>query len=579
MTFKTPGVYVQEMPLFPSSVAEVATAIPAFIGYTEKAEDENANSITTFPFVKRIRSLAEYKQYFGKAQPQQMIVSVEEGNPTEVTIGDPNTPISKYRMYYALQMYFANGGGPCFIVCVGNYSPPQSEAVGKDKIIEGLAALKKLDEPTLILFPDAVNVQMDDFTNHYDLIKAALKQCSDLGDRFLICDLYEGDTIDPNTINTGFRTGIGNNFLKYGAAYHPWLKTNLGHYYHGGAIKFTSSSDHPFKNQWLADVEAIIKAGDHKGIVDQVNLEFADETDENAAITLARKLAVAASEGAKAVLEAAIFTGLTNQDPAKNAYLLAESALSEIETAKTKSEAEVHVADAVKAIDDALVAAIIEETQYESVKAKFTNAFENKVRQLLDDQKVTLPPGSAVAGVYATVDRTRGVWKAPANASLNSVIEPSVKISSEDQSWMNIHPSGKSINAIRAFAGKGTMVWGARTLAGNDNEWRYVSTRRFFNMVEESIKKATEHLVFEPNDVNTWVKVRAMIENFLVLQWRAGALAGATAEEAFFVRVGLGQTMTAVDILEGRMNVEIGMAVARPAEFIILRFSHKMQES
>ena len=123
------------------------------------------------------------------------------------------------------------------------------------------------------------------------------------------------------------------------------------------------------------------------------------------------------------------------------------------------------------------------------------------------------------------------------------------------------------------------MVWGARTLAGNDNEWRYIPVRRFFNMAEESIKKATEQFVFEPNDKNTWVKVRAMIENFLILQWRAGALAGAKPDQAFFVRVGLGETMTAQDILEGRMNVEIGMAVVRPAEFIILKFSHKMQEA
>jgi hypothetical protein len=135
------------------------------------------------------------------------------------------------------------------------------------------------------------------------------------------------------------------------------------------------------------------------------------------------------------------------------------------------------------------------------------------------------------------------------------------------------------VNAIRAFIGKGTMIWGARTLAGNDNEWRYIPVRRFFNMVEESVKKATAQFVFEPNDANTWVKVRAMIENFLALQWRAGALAGAKPDEAYYVRVGLGQTMTAQDILNGLMNVEIGMAAVRPAEFIILKFSHKMQES
>jgi phage tail sheath protein FI len=122
-------------------------------------------------------------------------------------------------------------------------------------------------------------------------------------------------------------------------------------------------------------------------------------------------------------------------------------------------------------------------------------------------------------------------------------------------------------------------VWGARTLAGNDNEWRYVNVRRFFNMVEESVKKSTYWAVFESNDANTWVKVRGMIESYLTQKWREGALAGASPKDAFFVRCGLGTTMDAQDILEGRMNVEIGMAVVRPAEFIILKFSHKMQVS
>ena len=98
-------------------------------------------------------------------------------------------------------------------------------------------------------------------------------------------------------------------------------------------------------------------------------------------------------------------------------------------------------------------------------------------------------------------------------------------------------------------------------------------------MVEESVKKASDQFVFEANDANTWVRIRSMIENFLVNQWKAGALAGATADEAFYVKVGLNQTMTADDILNGIMNVEIGMAVVRPAEFIVLKFSHKMQES
>jgi phage tail sheath protein FI len=159
-------------------------------------------------------------------------------------------------------------------------------------------------------------------------------------------------------------------------------------------------------------------------------------------------------------------------------------------------------------------------------------------------------------------------------------VAPTLKISHEDQESLNVDPtSGKSINAIRTFTGKGPMVWGARTLDGNSNEWRYISVRRFFNMVEESVKKSTERFVFEANTANTWIRVQTMIENFLNQQWQDGALAGSKPEEAYYVSVGLNKTMSAQDILEGRMNIEIGMAAVRPAEFIVLRFSHKLQEA
>jgi len=220
-----------------------------------------------------------------------------------------------------------------------------------------------------------------------------------------------------------------------------------------------------------------------------------------------------------------------------------------------------------------------EDTTLDKIKSTKT-ALYNQVKAAMTGQKVTLPPSAAVAGAYAKVDRDRGVWKAPANVSFLAVEGPVSKITHTAQERLNVDPTaGKSINAIRAFTGKGTLIWGARTLAGNDNEWRYISVRRLFNMIEESAKKSTYWAVFEPNDAKLWIKVKAMIENYLIDKWRDGALAGAKPEDAFFVKVGLGTTMTAQDILEGRLIIEIGMAAVRPAEFIILHFMHKMQES
>ena len=139
------------------------------------------------------------------------------------------------------------------------------------------------------------------------------------------------------------------------------------------------------------------------------------------------------------------------------------------------------------------------------------NALYFRARTAIDAIPCNMPPSPAIVGIYAAVDAARGVWKAPANVAVDAVIEPSILLTDKQQGDLNVDVlAGKSINAIRTFTGRGNaIVWGARTLAGNDNEWRYISVRRFFNMVEESSKKSTEPFVFEPNDANTWVKVRA----------------------------------------------------------------------
>ena len=191
-----------------------------------------------------------------------------------------------------------------------------------------------------------------------------------------------------------------------------------------------------------------------------------------------------------------------------------------------------------------------------------------------------LPPAAAMAGIYTAVDNNRGVWKAPANVSVNSVIKPAVNITHDEQENLNVDAlSGKSVNAIRTFPGVGTLVWGGRTLDGNSLDWRYINVRRTMIMLEQSIKLALRAYVFEPNDANTWVTVKSMIINFLTQKWKQGALAGSSPEDAFDVQIGLGNTMTAVDILEGKMLVSIKLAIVRPAEFIVVTFEQQMQKS
>jgi hypothetical protein len=192
----------------------------------------------------------------------------------------------------------------------------------------------------------------------------------------------------------------------------------------------------------------------------------------------------------------------------------------------------------------------------------------------------TLPPSGAIAGVYSLVDNAEGVWKAPANVSLSGVTDTTLRITDFSQQPLNVDAAtGKSINAIRLFPGLGVLVWGARTLDGNSGDNRYVNVRRTLIMLEQSIRLAARSYVFEANDANTWSTVNASLSAFLAGLWSEGALAGPTAASAFEVQVGLGTTMTGQDILDGRMNISVKVALTHPAEFIVITYSQMMQKA
>ncbi len=671
---KTPGVYVDEIPLFPPSVAQVATAIPAFIGYTQKAMDTEGKALAG---AIRIKSLLEFNTYFGTAYtPDNYDVSVDT-NTQEIKGAAAD---KRFFLYDCLRQFYDNGGGDCYIISVGDFD----DSISASAIGGGIDQLKKYDEPTLIVFPDAVALldgsDKPDFAALAGLQQKALALCATMQDRFTILDLMQGNLAEDPTNKPikNFRDNLGINFLNYGAAYYPWIITgydiplsfrqlsfvkdtdgsditNIDSFSNGttqtqlwGKYKmrklitdtfakklFTLPADiNGFEQQrsaffdlqlaaleqnlkdsagaayktafgtWLNYVAALVTAFPQAiidtGIAADTDAVAAINTyNQNLAYTKAVHLLIALEKttqlGANTPAARVVADVYANAAPAwavapvwtENVLFAAIDLATDFATYDTsaytanKAGALAAVADIKTKILPAVYAVYEDIFFLESSAEKdlfASHAFFKGVSDKIKEAMCTLPPSGAIAGVYAMVDRTRGVWKAPANLSLSSVIGPSVKIDNQEQEDLNVHDTGKSINAIRAFTGKGTLVWGARTLAGNDNEWRYVPVRRFFIMVEESVKKASEPFVFEPNDANTWIKVKVMIENFLTLQWRAGALQGAKPEQAFFVNVGLGTTMSEVDILEGRMIVEIGMAAVRPAEFIILRFSHKMME-
>ncbi|MGK0602875.1 phage tail sheath family protein [Yokenella regensburgei] len=188
-----------------------------------------------------------------------------------------------------------------------------------------------------------------------------------------------------------------------------------------------------------------------------------------------------------------------------------------------------------------------------------------------------IPPSAAVAGAYCLNDRSRGVWKAPANMALQGGVLPKYKVSNDFQG--DHTTGGNALNMIRQFNNGSPLIWGARTsTAEEDAEWRYVPVRRLFNSAEKDIKDTMQTMMFEPNSQPTWERVRSAVNNYLYGLWRQGGLAGTTPEEAYFVQIGLGVTMTQADIDAGKMIVKVGMAAVRPAEFIILQFTQDVAQ-
>lgn len=190
-----------------------------------------------------------------------------------------------------------------------------------------------------------------------------------------------------------------------------------------------------------------------------------------------------------------------------------------------------------------------------------------------------LPPSAAMAGAYTMVDNSASVAKSPANISLGSIVSPTVNINNDNQEDLNLPLNGKAINAIRSFQGKGVLVWGARTLEGNSKDFRYISVRRTMTFLEQSIKFAAESFVFSPNNATTWSSLTGTVKSFLTNQWVGGLLAGSSPDEAFEIQIGLGQTMTANDILDGVLKMTVKLAITRPAEFIVITFEQQQQKS
>lgn len=522
-TIATPGVYINELNAFPNSVVPVATAVPAFIGYTPRADYQGKSYYNK---AVKISSFVEFQAYFmldnppppadpaRQYSPEYYLVAQKE-QPTSgdyLTIGetcysvlpDPNTI---YHLYNSIRLFYQNGGGDAYIVAVGPYGPPSKKPVSDPAaplvnpnvqladLQRGLGLLLNEPEPTLYICPEATLLSVAD---NGTLMQGMLLQAENMGTALCVFDVIGGANPDPvlytQDIQT-FRLNTGNNGLNYGTCYYPFIRTT------------------------------IMQPAD----IDFTNL-FGGDTMQLAA--------------------------LINPPAASNAAVGAVLEMIEKPPANPMSNSQ-------------LQAALLNASPLYSQIVEHVLACAN-----------VLPPSGAMAGVYTLNDNQSGVWCAPANMSIVGAASLPIRLSDSQQENLNIDAvSGKSVNAIRFFNGQGILIWGARTLDGNSQDWRYVPVRRTMTFLEQSIKLAVRAYVFEPNTANTWAAVKAMITSFLTDIWKQGGLQGAAPADAFQVNIGLGSTMTADDLLNGLMRVSVQVATVRPGEFIVITFQQEQAKS
>jgi phage tail sheath protein FI len=610
----TPGVTYKEISTIAPSVAEVATAIPAFVGYAKVAPEPNR------PI--RIRSMREFETWFGGCVKTELPTPPE--SPTnELTFLQPT-----WLLWHSMQLYFMNGGGPCW-VHAKQVTESQQHATLKD-LGDLLDVFKKISEPTLLVCPDALKLIDSDRRSLYERM---VNQCKELSDRFCILDAIPAD-LDANPFGAVDSRGLLPPSSSYAAAYYPWLRCNMPFY--GDASENThvlqpnqtqGQVSSPSLYDWQQAAKAYLELArgvDYRKFFDGHPADNVAEIALSPDFKVTKDLATlllttaAGKEKVHALFSAAdsLVESISVHQRKKLGELLGamltedtdyDTADSNDQIAKNSAKSKKDAAcdayiDANREANklDKLKVALsgAQQTVKDSINSFVPNGYSiidtrlpgkeeekdtchakdrSKLWQTIRNTRTLLPPSAAIAGIYASVDRTRGVWKAPANVALSGVIGPSVELSAVEHGEFNVDAvNGRSINVIKSNSAGDVLVMGARTMDGNSNEWRFVSTRRFFIMVEESIANSVQWAVFEPNDANTWARVQSSVEKFLTQKWREGALFGGSPAEAFSVSVGLGRTMTADDILKGFMKVNIAMRVVTPAEVVELRFSHKI---
>jgi phage tail sheath protein FI len=583
---KTPGVYVTEVDAFPSSIVGVATAVPILIGYTETARDPSTGKPIYLEPVS-LSSMADYRSYFGAGFDVRGVVTAAASS-TDMDFealswdGSANGPSQagytvatsagatgtkaygpQFNLYSAMELFFANGGGDCFVISVANYwgasnTPPTGAtpvAVNPNDLLAGLGVSNDTRGGTMLVVPDAcLLVEADakgalSYPGYQSVVVEMLRQSATLQDRLAILDLP--GALDPANWSVdamqqaadAFYTAIAPaaDAFSYGTAYGPALqssllaKTDLSCFNLSGSVAGTT-----LINNLLTSQAQTLYAADA--------MRPRGTSFPSAFVDIAAHIAAAFPvPGASPI----------TSDPPDVVGVTQGMAVSLPAAVAVQSDSA-----GIAALDQYLINAL---------------PLLGTIQQVLADKLNVVPPSGALAGIWTLNDANHGVWSAPANMALNQVVQPKVSLNEAQQAGYNVPLNGNAIDILREFPNRGTVVWGARTLDGNSNDYRYIQVRRTLIYIQQSITLALEQFVFAANDGKTWTTVTAMIANFLTQLWQSGGLMGDKASDAFTVSCGLGSSMTGEDILNGYMIVNVTLQMVHPAEFIELTFKQAVQ--
>jgi phage tail sheath protein FI len=519
-TYAAPGVYVEEVPSAQKVLTAAATAVAAFVGFTAKAPDDDPSD----PDGVRPRLVTNWAQF------EQLYGGYAEGCLLPI----------------AVRGYFDNGGTVAYIARVPNTAPS-----GEPSQLALPAADKSLGAPVEVtsVQPDArlvLNIEsadgagLGDGPNPFNLSVIEGGQT---------VETFENLTLAPGDRNVQTVVNAQSSKIK--------VKVNIpksvdlsglidvmkpGTF----ALQPAPPKPVPVNGRRFAGSETARTGINGLAIADEVTMIVVPDL-----VTAARK----PDNTVDLSLWKAVQTALINhceQHGNRMAILDSPPGMTPQEVKEWRSSF---------AMYDSAFAALY----YPWIKV------DNPMAANGLDGQVLLPPSGHIAGLWARVDGSRGVWKAPANETIAGCLDVEYAVTKAEQSLLN--PIG--INCIRPFGIRGIRVWGARTLS-SDSDWRYLNVRRLFNMVETTILDGTQWAVFEPNDVKLWEGVKRTLTGFLTGLWKDGALFGASADQAFYVKCDE-ETNPPQSIDEGKLVVEVGIAPVKPAEFIVFRVSQQKQ--